>query len=178
MYFQIITNCHISDSIYLLPNTGDGDLEEICGKYFSAYKIDIGDNLWIKQNLKSPVAVKLFCDIYRGQKIGTLPKNTVVLTELYKAKLASLEENYSISHRGMRGSKPIHTALIELAELFAQNKSIQYQDIHDRMSLQLKDTLEEILIFLINEALFIHLPNKKTIFQRRKLLLLGYAASI
>ena len=141
-----------SDSIYVLPNTGDGDLEEICGKYFSAYKIDIGDNLWIKQNLKSPVAVKLFCDIYRGQKIGTLPKNTVVLTELYKAKLASLEENYSISHRGMRESKPIHTALIELAELFAQNKSIQYQDIHDRMSLQLKDTLEEILIFLINEG--------------------------
>lgn len=141
-----------SNSIFSLPATGDGELEEVCDKYFTAYGIDIGDNLWIKKNLKSPVAVKLFCDIYRGKKISTLPQNTVVLTELYKAKITLLEENYSKSYKGIRGFKVVHTALIELAELFAKRSSIQYQDIYDRVSVPLKSTLNEILDYLTNEG--------------------------
>ena len=137
---------------YSLPTTGDGKLDEVCDKYFSTYKIDIGDNFWIKQNLKSPVAIKLFCDIYRGQKIITLPQNTVVLTELYKAKIASLEECYGTIHTGVKSFKAIHIALVELAELFAKSSSIRFEDIYDKVSLRLKDTLNEILDFLMNEG--------------------------
>ena len=121
---------------YSLPTTGDGKLDEVCDKYFSTYKIDIGDNFWIKQNLKSPVAIKLFCDIYRGQKIITLPQNTVVLTELYKAKIASLEECYGTIHTGVKSFKAIHIALVELAELFAKSSSIRFEDIYDKVSLR------------------------------------------
>ncbi len=141
-----------SDSIYSLPNTGDGELEEVCDKYFLAYEIDIGDNYWIKQNLKSPVAIKLFCDLYRNEKINNLPQNTVVLTELYKAKIESLEENYCISHKKLRGFKVVHIALVELAELFAKNQSIQYMDIYDKVSEPVKGELNEILDFLTNEG--------------------------
>lgn len=137
---------------YSLPTTGDGKLEEVCDKYFSAYKIDIGDNFWIKQNLKSPVAVKLFCDIYRGNKITTLAKNTVVLTELYKAKIASLEKYYSTIHTGVKGFKIINIALVELAELFAKSSCIRFEDIYDKVSIRLKDIIIEILDFLTNEG--------------------------
>lgn len=137
---------------YFLPPTGDGKLEEVCDKYFSAYRIDIGNNFWIKQNLKSPVAVKLFCDKYRDQKIISLPKNTVVLTELYNSKISYLEECYSTSHPGVKGLKAIHTSLIELAELFSKSKSIRFDDIYDKVSIRLKDTLSEILDFLTNEG--------------------------
>lgn len=140
------------DIFYSLPTTGDGKLEEVCNKYFSAYEIDIGDNFWIKQNLKSPAAIKLFCDIYRGQKITTLPQNIVVLTELYKAKISSLEECYNTIHTGVKDFKVIHTALIELAELFSKNNSIRFDDIYKKVSIQIKDTLSEILDFLANEG--------------------------
>lgn len=137
---------------YFLPTTGDGKLDEVCNKYFLAYNIDIGDNFWIKQNLKSPVAIKLFCDIYRGQKISTLPQNTVALTELYKAKIASLEECYSTIHTGTKDFKVIYIALVELAELFAKSAQIRFEDIYDKVSIRLKDTLSEILDFLTNEG--------------------------
>ncbi len=140
------------ERFYSLPITGDGELEEICDKYFKAYRIDIGENLWIKKNLKTPVSIKLFCDIYRNKKIKILAQNTVVLTELYKAKIESLEEIYSANHSSFRGLKVIQTALIELAQLFAKNSSIQYQDIYDKVSVQLKNSLNEILDFLINEG--------------------------
>lgn len=140
------------DSFYLLPTTGDGDLEKMCDKYFEEYKIDIGDNFWIKKNLKTPMSIKLFSDIYRNTKITTLPQNTVVLTELYNAKIRSMEELYCATHKGFRGVKVIRIALIELAQLFAKNASIQYEDIYDSVSVQLKSSLNEILDFLTDEG--------------------------
>ena len=80
------------DCFYSLPISGDGDLDEICDKYFSKYRIDIGENHWIKTNLKNPVSIKLFSDIYRNTPIVNLIKNTTVLTELYKAKIAEMLE--------------------------------------------------------------------------------------
>lgn len=139
-------------SFYQIPSTGDGNLEEICNKYFAAYEIDIGGNTWIKQNFKSPAAIKLFCDIYQGQRIVTLPYNTVVLTELYKAKIASLEEVYGANHKEIIVFNPIQTALIELAEMFTKSDFIRYEDIYDKVSAQLKGSLTEMLDFLMNEG--------------------------
>ena len=150
--FSNIYKLPYSNSFYQIPITGDGNLDEICNKYFTAYKIDIGGNFWIKKNLKSPASIKLFCDIYRGQKIVTLPYNTVVLTELYKAKIASLEEIYGTNHKEIIVFNPIQTALIELAEMFAKSSSIRYEDIYDKVSVQLKSSLTEVLDFLMNEG--------------------------
>ena len=88
------------DCFYSLPISGDGDLDEICDKYFSKYRIDIGENHWIKTNLKNPVSIKLFSDIYRNTPIVNLSKNTTVLTELYKAKISSMEDTYISDHQG------------------------------------------------------------------------------
>lgn len=145
---------------YLLPNTGDGDLEELCDKYFIAYNVDIGENQWIKNNLRSPMAVKLFCDIYRNQKISKLPQNAVILTQLYKAKIESLEESYNLNNNIRGESRMIQIALIELAELFAKDSAIQYQEIYNKASEQLKDSLENILDFLTNEG-FIYTFSKQ-----------------
>ena len=137
---------------YFLPDTGDGDLEELCDKYFTAYNVDIAENQWIKNNLRSPIAVKLFCDIYRNQKISKVPQNTVILTQLYKAKIKSLEETYNLNNNIRGESRMIQIALIELAELFAKDSAIQYQEIYNKVSEQLKDSLKNILDFLTNEG--------------------------
>lgn len=140
------------DCFYSLPISGDGDLDEICDKYFSKYRIDIGENHWIKTNLKNPVSIKLFSDIYRNTPIVNLSKNTTVLTELYKAKISSMEDTYISDHQGLRGVKVIQTALIELAQLFTKNSSIQYEEILDKVSIPVKNYLDEILNFLMDEG--------------------------
>ena len=140
------------ECFYSLPISGDGDLNEICDKYFSMYRIDIGENNWIKTNLKNPVSIKLFSDIYRNTRITNLNKNTTVLTELYKAKISSMEDTYISNHQGLRGVKVIQTALIELAQLFTKNSSIQYEEILDKVSIPEKNYLDEIFNFLMDEG--------------------------
>lgn len=141
-----------SDCFYSLPMSGDGDLEEICDKYFVAYRIDIGENNWIRENLKTPIAVKLFCDIYGNRKIDNLSQNTVVLTELLKAKVNSLEQAYSIAHHITGNSHLVYTSLVQLAELFAENNTIPVRKIADIVSEPLKSHLQDILDFLANEG--------------------------
>lgn len=141
-----------SDCFHSLPMSGDGDLEEICDKYFAAYRIDIGENNWIRENLKTPIAVKLFCDIYGNRKIDNLPQNTVVLTELLKAKIYSLEQAYSIAHHITGNSRLVYTSLVQLAELFAENNTIPAQKIANIVSEPLKSHLQDILDFLANEG--------------------------
>ena len=149
---EIHTAGYIHNQFYSLPISGDGDLDEICDKYFSKYRIDIGENHWIKTNLKNPVSIKLFSDIYRNTPIVNLIKNTTVLTELYKAKISSMEDTYISDHQGLRGVKVIQTALIELAQLFTKNSSIQYEEILDKVSIPVKNYLDEILNFLMDEG--------------------------
>lgn len=150
--FQECKKLPYRDRFYLLPVTGDGDLEEICDKYFAAYNIDIGENFWIKTNLKTPIAIKLFSDIYRNSTITNLEKNTVVLTELYKAKIKLMEKSYSEKHSEFRGVSVIQIALIELAQLFAEKRFIRYEEIYDKISVRLKNSLNNILNFLTDEG--------------------------
>lgn len=141
-----------SDCFCSIPVSGDGDLDEIIDKYFDVYQVDIGENNWIRENLKSPIAVKLFCDIYGNKKIDSLAKNTVVLTELFKAKIRSLEQSYNVEHHITGNSSLIYTSLVQLAELFAVNNSIPAQRIADTVSEPLKSHLQDVLVFLSNEG--------------------------
>lgn len=143
-----------------LPKTGDADLDEICDKYFAFYSIDVGDNIWIKQNLKNTMSVRLFSDIYRNQKIEKLDKNTVVLTELYKAKISSMENLYKEQQNSLGACSVIQAALVELANLFADHKFLEFEEIYDSFPSMFKNSLLDILNFLEKEG-FIYTRKEK-----------------
>lgn len=148
------------DSILDIPQTGDANLEKICEKYFKKYNIDIQDNLWIKNNLKSPIAIRLFCDIYRGQPIHSLKQNMTVLTSLYKEKMKSLQKNYARLHNSKRGTEEVHNTLICLADLFAKNDLVQYKDICNNVIVRSIE-LDDLLDFYINEGFIYRYQKQK-----------------
>lgn len=148
------------DSILDIPQTGDANLEKICEKYFKKYNIDIQDNLWIKNNLKSPIAIRLFCDIYRGQPIHSLKQNMTVLTSLYKEKMKSLQKNYARLHNLKRGTEEVHNTLICLADLFAKNDLVQYKDICNNVIVRSIE-LDDLLDFYINEGFIYRYQKQK-----------------
>jgi len=148
------------DSILDIPQTGDANLEKICEKYFKKYNIDIQDNLWIKNNLKSPIAIRLFCDIYRGQPIHSLKQNMTVLTSLYKEKMKSLQKNYARLHNSKSGTEEVHNTLICLADLFAKNDLVQYKDICNNVIVRSIE-LDDLLDFYINEGFIYRYQKQK-----------------
>lgn len=98
------------------------------------------------------MSVKLFSDIYRNQKIEKLDKNTVVLTELYRAKISSIETLYKEKHNSPGACSIIQAALVELAQLFADHEFLQFEEIYDRFSSMFKNSLPDILNFLEEEG--------------------------
>lgn len=160
------------DSSYTqsILDTGDADLEVLCERYFSEYHIDIGENLWIKQSLNTPLAIRLFCEKYRNQMIENLEKNTVILTELFKKKMKSLQDTYYANHPSIRDLTFVGNAIIGVAELFAEKDFIEYEDISKNVSSQLRKNLDSILDFLVDEGIIYTVIESKDEFSTGKTL--------
>lgn len=165
-------NQELFDSPYTqsIPDTGDADLEVLCERYFSEYHIDIGENLWIKQSLNTPLAIRLFCEKYRNQMIENLEKNTVILTEIFKKKMKSLQDTYYANHPSIRDLTFVGNAIIDIAELFGENDFIEYEDISKIDSAQLQKNLDSILDFLVGEGVIYRVIESKDEFSTKKTL--------
>ena len=134
-----------------LPTNGDSSIELLCEKYFLHYGVNIGNHTWIKNYLRTPDAVRLFCDLYRQRDITGLTKNTLVITNLYKKKIEELDKGFKV----YKQSAPLgllKAALLEIADLFIQKGDITYSEIVDSVSKQVKPSLEQILDYLNQEG--------------------------
>ncbi len=75
-------------------SSGDVSVNELFDDYIAFYKIDLCGNYWIKEKLSTPMALKLFCDLYGNSSVGNLDKNSLVITKLFQKKINSVEESY------------------------------------------------------------------------------------
>lgn len=82
------------ECFYTLPSSGDVSVNELFDDYIAFYKIDLCGNYWIKEILSTPMALKLFCDLYGNSSVGNLDKNSLVITKLFQKKINSVEESY------------------------------------------------------------------------------------
>lgn len=149
---------HRFANLIFLPTNGDSDIEALCEKYFLHYSVNIGNNTWIKQYLRTPDAVRLFCDLYRYREITELPKNTLVITNLYKKKIEELNKTFRESAQNTPNGL-LKIALHEISELFILKGTISYADILAFVSSEVANYLQEILDFLIQEG-FIYTYNQ------------------
>lgn len=134
-----------------IPYHGDVNPIELCDSYFNAYKIAIGNNRWIKTLLRTPIAVKLFCDIYKGTNVENIDNNTAVITKLFRKKIELLEDRFNKQVR--KDSKGnVHTILCEIAELFAAKENISEKELTERLSGTITNHLSELLEFLEEEG--------------------------
>lgn len=82
------------ECFYTLPSSGDVSVNELFDNYIAFYKIDLCGNYWIKGILRTPMSLKLFCDLYGNSRVGNLDKNSLVITRLFQKKIDSVEESY------------------------------------------------------------------------------------
>lgn len=134
-----------------IPYHGDVNPIELCDSYFNAYKITIGNNRWIKTLLRTPLAVKLFCDIYKGTNVENIDNNTTVITKLFRKKIELLEDRFNKQiKKDAKGN--VHTILCEIAELFAAKENLSEKELTERLSGTITNHLSELLEFLEEEG--------------------------
>lgn len=134
-----------------IPYHGDVNPIELCDSYFNAYKITIGNNRWIKTLLRTPLAVKLFCDIYKGTNVENIDNNTTVITKLFRKKIELLEDRFNKQiKKDSKGN--VHTILCEIAEFFAAKENLSEKELTERLSGTITNHLLELLEFLEEEG--------------------------
>lgn len=140
------------DAFFYIPSHGDVSVAQIFDQYIEYYNVNLDGNIWIKNMLKTPMALKLFCDRYRNTKIGLLSKNSMVITNLLKEKINSIEDIYRKSGKETDSQSMVRTVLVCVATMLADKKEILYEDIYNQCKELVKPHLEEILKFVEEEG--------------------------
>lgn len=158
--FDKVYELDYSDRVTRIKSDGDVAVDAICDKYFSTYKICIKKNNWIRKLLRTPDSVRLFCDIYRGEIIDSLPQNTLVITNLYRKKIEELDRKFCEKRERSVPNGFLKIALFEIVEFFLNSESITYAMIASKMSEQVKSLLSEVITYL-NEEGFLYTYTKQ-----------------
>lgn len=135
-----------------MPGYGDVSVAELFDKYIGYYNIDLDGNRWIKGMLRTPMALKLFCDIYKNSKVGSLPKNSVVITKLFQEKIKSVENVYRKAGKETDNQSMVKSTLIMVATMLVDKSELSYDEIYSACKEPIKSHLEDILKFVEEEG--------------------------
>ncbi len=135
-----------------MPSHGDVSVAELFDNYIAHYNIDLDGNNWIKGMLRTPMALKLFCDIYKNSKVGSLPKNSVVITKLFQEKIKSVENVYRKAGKETENQSMVMEALVMVATMLVDKSDLSYDEIYSVCKEPLKSHLEDILRFIEEEG--------------------------
>ena len=80
-----------NSSVKLLPD-GDVQVNKLFDSYIAYYKINTVDAPWIKWAIQSPLALKLFCELYTGATITSNEPINLSVSSLIQRKLAIVEK--------------------------------------------------------------------------------------
>ncbi len=143
-----------------IPGNGDVAPEVICDAYFNRYRITVGESNWIKNLLRTPLSLRLFCELYQDSFVEHLDKNTTVITELFKKRMEKLESDFA-DGCGINGSEHIiNNILCGMATLFISNDELTQKDIEQALSDYNSNELKQALVFLEREG-FIYSRNQQ-----------------
>lgn len=104
-------------------------VNELFDDYIAFYKINLSGNHWIKGILRTPMSLKLFCDLYGNSRVGNLDKNSLVITRLFQKKIDSVEESYRKQEKETKQQSMIKTVLVTVATLLTNKKEVTFEDI-------------------------------------------------
>lgn len=140
------------ECFYTLPSSGDVSVNELFDNYIAFYKIDLCGNYWIKGILRTPMSLKLFCDLYGNSRVGNLDKNSLVIIRLFQKKIDSVEESYRKQEKETKQQSMIKTVLVTVATLLTNKKEVTFEDILNESKEPIKSHLEDLLFFIENEG--------------------------
>lgn len=132
-------------------------VNELFDDYISFYKINLSGNHWIKGILRTPMSLKLFCDLYGNSKVGNLDKNSLVITRLFQKKIDSVEESYRKQEKETKQQSMIKTVLVTVATLLTNKKEVTFEDILNESKEPIKSHLEDLLFLLKMKDSYIHI---------------------
>lgn len=141
------------NNISYLPTQSDADIDNLLDKYTGHYKIDINSHQWIRNIIKTPLSVKLFCDLFKGRSLEQTSEHHLIITSLIKKKIDEMDHAFLNEVGAIIEKKPITKVLRNISQLFVDDEKIDYDEIVSIIPSSINRFSNEILLFLENEGI-------------------------
>lgn len=115
-------NDDINQLMFYVNEEGDTSPYLLFDSYIKYYNIQIEQPRLIKYLLRTPLALKLFCEIFQNKKINSVQNKICTITSLIQQKLSTVEKEFcQINNKFQESNKVIWNTLSILADYFTQN---------------------------------------------------------
>lgn len=118
---------------YLSPN-GDVSPSILFEKYIKHYNIRIENNISLKYQITTPLALKLFCELYANQTLDLSKEFDVSLSGLLQKKIAIIEESFSKKSGHSIKDQLVFNSITLLTEEFITNDKIEHRHLIEKLS--------------------------------------------
>lgn len=142
----------------LLPE-GDIPVHKVFDAYMQSFQIDVARVPWVRWNIRSLLALRIFCELYKGRTFGPNDQVSTTLGELLRDSVKSAEgEILNELGRGSIGPNKFWKCLLAIAVELLNKGDIKHDELHAmvKQKMSLDDTNATKLIqCLVERAMFV-----------------------
>lgn len=157
--YQIDIKDDLNKKMFYINEYGDTPTHQLFESYTNAYNIQIENPELIKWVLRTPLSLKLFCELFENKKINGIENKLYTITNLIQRKLENIEEEFcNIYPKFSVSNNIIFNILSVLSEHYIKNTVIYENKLtktlldDENLSLLEKSDIITILDFLENNG--------------------------
>jgi len=119
-----------------LASDGDVPVNELFQEYIEYFHINIEGCSWIKWSLKTPLALRVFCENYRHRSISGIEKSSVTITNLLLKKFHIIEKEFNSKYETGYGDREliVQNSLLAIARKFLTSTTVYRNDLIDSLT--------------------------------------------
>lgn len=113
-----------------LGSDGDVPVNKLFNDYIQKYNITITDCNWVKWSLKTPLALRLFCEIYTGQTITNISSSSITISKLIEQKIQIMDTEFrKFCNNYTENDYILKKSISVIGEYFLTNNEILKDDL-------------------------------------------------
>jgi len=119
-----------------LASDGDVPVNELFQEYIEYFHINIEGCSWIEWSLKTPLALRVFCENYRHRSISGIEKSSVTITNLLLKKFHIIEKEFNSKYETGYGDREliVQNSLLAIARKFLTSTTVYRNDLIDSLT--------------------------------------------
>jgi len=138
VFRELSYNDSLLKNVCRLPLDGDVPVSRLFHDYIQYYQIDVKNSPWIRECLKTPYALRLFCENYQGTIVGIFEKSSVTITHLIQYKINRIEIEFREKFHSPFGNREpvVQTVLLTMANKFLSGNEFSREELISELSMR------------------------------------------
>lgn len=115
--------------IFQLNDAGDVPVSKLFDKYIQKYNISIQNCHWLKYAINTPLALKLFCELYANKTFSTSMIPKISMDQLWRTKIDRMQAEFNAKNGYFDQNQSIFLMIVFLSKCFIEKAYIERSEL-------------------------------------------------